>query len=389
MKVPPIVIGVALAFGAAFSGLRGEVRLPSGIGMPGVAIALRGHANLTTTSGEGGRWVLGSSPSSLRPRPSAPGRTVHLAWRNGSLEVLLQGAMANGRRPWSAGPSAVLATAAARVAAMGDTLVFSLCSAKAILPVGTLDSGSIVVVLDTAGAHGACDASMPTIPALGTPTSYGDVTTYGGVDSSLASAGGACNYGTTGIHHYAAIQVNLLPDDAAGQWKEGRACGQGARVRAHTPRGVTETFVRIMDKCPDPHCGIDLGGAPASRIMGQQAGRYQGEWTFVSCKGHPELFDGPPLLWTKEGTSSYWSLVQVRNPWTAVAALSWKPLGAAAQWSDMAWATEAENFFKVPQALLSRTDSVDVLVRYADSTSQSARLSASDLAKGQAAYPLE
>jgi expansin (peptidoglycan-binding protein) len=304
------------------------------------------------------------------------------------LVVSFQGVVADGRRSVSA-PSPAVAVPAGRSASTTDTLVFSLCSAQAVLPIGSLDSASIVVVLDTTDAHGKCDASQPSVPTLGAITSYGDVTTYGGVDSSLTSSGGACNYGETGIHFYAAIQVDLLPGDAAGQWREGRACGQGARVRAHTPQGVKETYVRIMDKCPDPHCGIDLGGAPAAAIMGVQAGRYQGEWTFVSCKGHPELFDGPSHLWTKEGTSAFWSLVQVRNPWTAVAALRWKPVSATgSDRSDMPWATEAENFFKVPAALLTSTDSIDLLVRYVDSTSQTTRLAPSDLALPQASYLL-
>jgi expansin (peptidoglycan-binding protein) len=161
-------------------------------------------------------------------------------------------------------------------------------------------------------------------------------------------------------------------------------------VRAYTPQGVKEVHVRIMDKCPDPHCGIDLGGAPAAAIMGVQVGRYQGEWTFVSCKGHPELFDGPTHLWTKEGTSTFWSLVQVRNPWTAVAALSWRPVAPPdAPWSDMPWATEAENFFKVPSELFAQTDSVEILVRYVDSTSHGIRLAPQDLSRPQASYPLD
>lgn len=385
-----IVIGMALAAGVAFAGLSGEVRLPTGQGLSGVSIALRGQPGLTATSGQAGRWTLGST--SIRRRQSVdnfrPSR--NLSWRDGKLEVSFQGRAADGSWTRHPDPSAVIQTPAARANAALDTLDFSLCSTKASLPVGTLDSGSIVVVLDTTGTRRLCDASVPTIPLLGFPTSWGNVTTYGGVDTSLTSSGGACNYGATKIRHYAAIQVNLLPGDAAGQWKDGRACGQGALVRAYTPQGVKEVHVRIMDKCPDPHCGIDLGGAPASVIMGVQAGRYQGEWTFVSCKGHSELFDGPTHLWTKEGTSTFWSLVQVRNPWTAVAALSWKPAAAPdTQWSDMPWATEAENFFKVPLEVFAQTDSVDILVRYVDSSSHGIRLAPSDLARSQASYPLD
>ncbi|QQS03539.1 MAG: hypothetical protein IPK50_14675 [Fibrobacterota bacterium] len=379
---------VALGAVSVFAGLSGEVRVASGEGLSGVSIALRGRTELTTTSGVGGRWTLGSSALRTRtPIQVLPSNNLFL--REGRLVVSWGGFSLDGANVAVPGQASSLPSMASRSAAAIDTLVFSLCSAKAILPVGSMDSGSIVVVLDTAGASRGCDASQPSIPTLGFPTSFGNVTTYGGVDSSLKSAGGACNYGATGIRFYAAIQVNLQGGDAAGQWRDGRACGQGARVRAYTPQGIKETYVRIMDKCPDPHCGIDLGGAPARAIMGVQAGRYQGEWTLVSAKGHPELFDGPTHLWTKEGTSRFWSLVQVRNPWTAVAALRWKSATApAGEWSDMPWATEAENFFKVPTSLLSGADSVDILVRYVDSTEQAIRLAPTDLAREKASYEL-
>ncbi|MEJ2427227.1 MAG: hypothetical protein P8101_22920 [Candidatus Thiodiazotropha sp.] len=36
--------------------------------------------------------------------------------------------------------------------------------------------------------------------------------------STSPSSGGACNYGTTAVNYYAAINVNLFLGDAAGQW---------------------------------------------------------------------------------------------------------------------------------------------------------------------------
>lgn len=207
--------------------------------------------------------------------------------------------------------------------------------------------------IDTSGACiGNCDASALATPVLGDSGGAGSVTTYGGVGNAVPSAGGACNYGTTGITHYAAIQVSVLPGDLKGEWQAGKVCGQCAQVRARTPNGWKSTTVRIVDKCPDAHCGIDLGGAPATELMGAQAGRYSGEWRFVSCEGATGVSDGVPTLHVKEGSNPWWSLVQVRNPESAIVAMRLRPASSAV-WDTLPWATEAENFFKVPTAVLS------------------------------------
>jgi hypothetical protein len=149
---------------------------------------------------------------------------------------------------------------------------------------------------DTSGqCAGICDASPRTYPIVGDSNGYGDVTTYGGTVAA-PSLGGACNYGQTGILNYAAIQVNRLPGDMQGQWRGGRVCGQCVEVRARTTEGWKSTVVRIVDKCPDDFCGIDLGGAPAGALMGDKPGRYAGEWSFIPCDGHPGVSDGaiPP-----------------------------------------------------------------------------------------------
>lgn len=206
---------------------------------------------------------------------------------------------------------------------------------------------------DTSGlCSGNCDAAALAMPVLTDSGGAGSVTTYGGVGNAIPSAGGACNYGGTGIARYAAIQVSVLPGDLQGQWRGGRICGQCAEVRARTPEGWKSTTVRIVDKCPDDHCGIDLGGAPATELMGAQAGRYSGEWRFVSCEGVAGVSDGVPTLHVKEGSNPWWSLVQVRNPESAVVSMRLRPASSAV-WDTLPWAGEAENFLKVPAAVLS------------------------------------
>jgi len=111
----------------------------------------------------------------------------------------------------------------------------------------------------------------------------GNVTTY----STSPSAGGACQYGTTQVRFFAAISVNLQPGDGQGAWQNGRICGQCAEVLAQTSQGPRTAVVRIMDKCPDGFCGIDLGGDATAAVMADYPGRYAGRWKWVPCTGHP------------------------------------------------------------------------------------------------------
>lgn len=54
-----------------------------------------------------------------------------------------------------------------------------------------------------------------------------------------------------------------------------------------TAQGLKTTVVRIVDKCPDNHCGIDLGGTAPSAVMADGFGRYADQWRLVACGGHP------------------------------------------------------------------------------------------------------
>jgi hypothetical protein len=167
---------------------------------------------------------------------------------------------------------------------------------------------------DTTGlCSGICDASPPSHPILDSALSFGDITTYGSVSEPAPSQGGACNYGETEVFAFAAINVHALTNDFQGQWDGGRVCGQCFEVSLRSDAGWKTTVVRIMDKCPDEHCGIDLGGTPAKALMGEKPGRYSGKWRSVICPQLEGLFDGPPSLFIKEGSNPFWALAQVRN----------------------------------------------------------------------------
>jgi hypothetical protein len=275
------------------------------------------------------------------------------------------------------------------VSALILALALAACTSK-----GTEGEGRPVGEIprsDTSGlCLGPCDAASPTIPAIGDSGGHGDVTTYGSLADPAPSQGGACNYGATGILRFAAIQVSLLPGDMRGQWQGGRICGQCARVRARTPTGWKSTVVRITDKCPDAHCGIDLGGAPARDLMGEKPGRYSGEWTWVSCEGQADVSDGPPSLYVKEGGNPFWSLVQVRNPAERVALVRLRPAGRTgdAAWISLAWAAEAENFFKVPPEVLQDTGNYDLQVLFQNGPGYAVEVEGRSLAVEKSSIPL-
>lgn len=228
-----------------------------------------------------------------------------------------------------------------------------------------------------------CDSFTAADPTLTENGGYGSVTTYGSVTEKEASSGGACNYGKTNIHYYAAIHVNVSPGDNLGPWQGGSACGGCVHVKARTPEGWKEVTVRIMDRCPDANCGVDLGGAPASEIMGNRVGRYSGEWEFVSCEGVDGVWDDSASVWVKEGSSTFWSIIQVRNPKDAVKSMTLKGVQ-----SNDAHALEmvvgTENFWTVPPEVLQTDNEYTLTVTYRTGEPDTWLLKGSELSVGEA-----
>lgn len=228
-----------------------------------------------------------------------------------------------------------------------------------------------------------CDSFTAADPTLTENGGYGSVTTYGSVTEKEASSGGACNYGKTNIHYYAAIHVNVSPGDDLGPWQGGSACGGCVHVRARTPEGWKEVTVRIMDRCPDANCGVDLGGAPASEIMGNRVGRYSGEWEFVSCEGVEGVWDDSTSVWVKEGASTFWSIIQVRNPKDAVKSMTLKGVQSNdAHVLEMVVGTE--NFWTVPPEVLQTDNEYTLTVVYRTGEPDTWLLKGSELSVGEA-----
>ena len=228
-----------------------------------------------------------------------------------------------------------------------------------------------------------CDSYTAADPVLVENGGKGSVTTYGSITAKETSLGGACNYGQTNIQYYAAIHVNVSPGDDKGPWDGGAACGGCVHVKAKTPDGWKEVTVRITDRCPDANCGVDLGGAPASDIMGIQVGRYYGEWEFVSCEGVEGVWGDSTSIWVKEGASEFWSIIQVRNPKDMVKKIEIRGLE-----SDETYTLEmvigTENFWTVPVAVLKTDNRYRVVVTYRTGTDDEWIIKGSELAVPEA-----
>jgi hypothetical protein len=241
---------------------------------------------------------------------------------------------------------------------------------------GLFDSGL------PAQCAGICNAVTPSYPAVDSSSGRGNVTMY----DTEASSGGACNYGVTNVLYYAAMSVDEVPGDGKGQWQHGRICGQCVEVTALTSQGPKSVVVRIMDKCPDGFCGIDLGGLAPAAIMLDDPGRYDGAWRFVSCAGHPEVSDGPPTLFVVGGSNAWWARVQVRNPTGAVDSIAWQESTGATQ-GTFPYASDPENTYEVPAAVLqSSAASLSITVHYRDGSTARQALTPAQLAASGASY---
>jgi len=234
---------------------------------------------------------------------------------------------------------------------------------------------------DADGACEKCDSYTAQDPVLNDRGGTGSITTYGSITEKETSLGGACNYGQTNIQYYAAIHVNVSSGDDKGPWNGGLACGGCVRVKAKTPDGWKRVTVRITDRCPDESCGVDLGGAPASDIMGNTVGRYYGEWEFVSCEGVDGVWGDSTSIWVKEGASAYWSVIQVRNPKDAVKSIS-------INGAELPLFSGAENFWEVSHEVLQSDASVKITATYRSGSPDVWTISGAALTEGEANYYL-
>lgn len=122
------------------------------------------------------------------------------------------------------------------------------------------------------------------------------------------------------------------------QWDNSAVCGLCVRVEG--PRGVVT--VRIVDRCPECAAGaLDLSREAFAEIADLAAGRVDVRWQPVTC-----AVQGPVSYRFKEGSSQWWTGLQVRNTRVPVRSLE---VQQGASWVSVP--RESYNFFVAPAGL--------------------------------------
>ncbi|MFL5355859.1 expansin EXLX1 family cellulose-binding protein [Archangium sp.] len=90
------------------------------------------------------------------------------------------------------------------------------------------------------------------------------------------------------------------------EYQGSAVCGACAEIQG--PKGTLR--VRIVDSCPDCTVAhhLDLSPSAFAKLADMEAGRVQVKWRFVTCP-----VTGPVRYRFKEGSSQWWTSIQVRN----------------------------------------------------------------------------
>ncbi|HEX2569332.1 MAG TPA: expansin EXLX1 family cellulose-binding protein [Polyangia bacterium] len=176
----------------------------------------------------------------------------------------------------------------------------------------------------------------------------------GGVTLGQPQQGIATYYDATGAGN---CGYDPSPNDLlvaaidAPQYAGSASCGECVDVVG--PSGAVR--VRIVDKCPE--CGVghlDLSREAFARIAELQLGRVDITWTVVSCN-----VTGSIQYHFKDGSSQYYTAIQIRNHRIPVQKLEWRRDG---NWQEIQRADY--NYFVVsngvgPGAFRLRVTAVD------------------------------
>ena len=105
----------------------------------------------------------------------------------------------------------------------------------------------------------------------------------------------------------------------------------------------------------------------------------------IPCDDHPLVSDGPPSLYVKDGSNPWWALVHLRNPPSAVRSIAWAaPSGSG----EFTIATEAENFYTVPEAVRTTDEIVTLTIICDFDITLTTQIIGSNLTVAEAMYEL-
>jgi expansin (peptidoglycan-binding protein) len=151
--------------------------------------------------------------------------------------------------------------------------------------------------------------SRPAQPYAGSAGDYAGERESGVATYYNANGGGNCSFDPTpGDLDVAAMN--------APEYDGSAACG--ACVAIAGPKG--NVTVRIVDQCPECEKGhLDLSKSAFAKIADLSAGRVPITWNVVGCD-----VSGNLTYHYKQGTSQYWTAIQVRNSRLPIASLEIK-----------------------------------------------------------------
>jgi expansin (peptidoglycan-binding protein) len=106
----------------------------------------------------------------------------------------------------------------------------------------------------------------------------------------------------------------------ANLYESGKNCCACIEVEGPLGNGV----VRVTDSCPEcrPH-HLDLSRSAFAKAANMIDGRVNIRWRYVACN-----VLGPVQYHVKEGSSQWWTVIQVRNHRLPIAKLEWYSNGA-------------------------------------------------------------
>ena len=186
--------------------------------------------------------------------------------------------------------------------------------------------------LAACGGGSPLAAASPTADAGGSTGTVLGATRQGEGTYYAATGAGACSYDASADRMVAAMNHT----DYAGS----AACGEHVRVTG--PLGTVT--VRIVDECPECAPGdVDLSAEAFARIAAPVAGRVPISWQVVTG-----AVSGPLQYRYKEGSTRYWTAIQVLNHPLPIARLEIQPDGVG-NWIDVA--RTDYNYFVYPVAI--------------------------------------
>lgn len=160
------------------------------------------------------------------------------------------------------------------------------------------------------GGGGARSTTNPNAPTVTLGQTEKGIATY-----YAATGAGNCSFAASPD----AMDVAAMN---AEEYAGSAVCGEC--VKAKGPKG--EVTVRIVDQCPECKKGhLDMSKEAFAKIADVSAGRVDIEWSVVTCG-----VSGPVKYHFKDGSSKWWTAIQVLNHRLPITKLEVKKAGSSA-----------------------------------------------------------